>query len=561
LANTTATASQPAQLALQKTVAPLMKGGNGLMMLGLLAFLIFSSFHKNSSMKGKGAIWALPKHKKHALTIALQQIKRRKTNEVAVILDTVDPIAMPHLQTSCVFVGKPKCGKTYFGINPTVKKLIDRGDSILLFDYKYPDQTSQILSYANSMGYELEDISVFAPSYDEGCIFNIVNAATPEYASTLAETMVRNFTKTADKDPFFGPAGIQLTEAVLMLARELGGDIITAQAILSLEKLTARIIAARERMAPDTYATFGQFLASAGSEKTAASIAGTASINFSKFAKAHIAPSFIGKSTLPLKLEGKKLVVLGCRYAYRQTILPIIAAVAQLIIDSNVFPGRKTPLACVFDEFPTLYLGAFQEQINAIRSYGVFFLIGIQNVAQLALTHGEKEARSIMGAIGNLHLYNPGDDESAEMFSKKIGDTLTVVQSQSVGSSGGKRSSNRSPHREWRRLITSSEIQNFVAGQRIIFNECVGTKSKGFIPYRTSTPPNEKAKAAFAMSEANWPHAQKVLVERNPKQSYSPEYMRYQREMVEAVLPLPPANQQSEVYIQSAIDAFGPIPF
>ena len=145
------------------------------------------------------------------------------------------------------------------------------------------------------------------------------------------------------------------------------------------------------------------------------------------------------------------------------------------------------------------------------------------------------------------------------MFSKKIGDTLTVVQSQSIGSSGGKRSSNRSPHREWRRLIPSSEIQNFIAGQRIVFNEGVGTKSKGYIPYKTSTPPNDKAKAAFAMSEANWPHAQKVLVERNPKQSYSPEYMRYQREMVEAVLPIPSENQQSDVFIQSAIDAFGPL--
>ena len=560
MANTT-TASQPAQLALQKTVAPLMKGGNGLMMLGLLAFLVFTSIHKGSNNKGKGAMWATPSHRKHALKLALKQLKRRKTNEVGVILDTVDPIAMPHLQTSCIFIGKPKCGKTYYGINPTLKKLIDAGESILLFDYKYPDQTAQILSYANSMGYALEDIHVFAPSYDEGCVFNIVSAATPEYASTLAETMVRNFTKTADKDPFFGPAGIQLTEAVLMLARELGGDIITAQAILSLDKLTARILAAREKMSPDSYATFGQFLASAESEKTAASIAGTASINFSKFAKAHIAPSFIGQSTLPLKLEGKKLVVLGCRYAYRQTILPIIAAVAQLIIDSNVFPGRKTPLSCVFDEFPTLYLGAFQEQINAIRSYGVFFLIGIQNVAQLALTHGEKEAKSIMGAIGNIHLYNPGDEESAEMFSRKIGDTLTTIQSQSIGSSGGKRSSNRSPHREWRRLITSAEIQNFVAGQRIIFNEGVGTNKAGFIPYKTSTPPNDKAKAAFEMSEANWPHAQKILVERNQKQSYSPEYMRYQRELVEAVLPLPSLDKQADSFMQSAIDAFAAVPF
>jgi type IV secretory pathway TraG/TraD family ATPase VirD4 len=556
LANQTTTASQPAQLALQKAAAPLMKGGNGLMMLGLLAFLIFASLHKNTSMKGKGAVWASPKHKKHAMDLALKQIKRKKTNEVGVILDTVERIAMPHLQTSCLFVGKPKIGKTYFGINPTLKKLIDRGDSILLFDYKYPDQTSQILSYANEKGYKIEDISVFAPSYEEGCVFNIVNAATPEYASTLAETMVRNFTKTTDKDPFFGPAGIQLTEATLMLARELGGDIITAQAILSLEKLTARIIAARDRMSPDTYATFGQFLASAGSEKTAASIAGTASINFNKFAKAHIAPSFIGESTLPLRLEGKKLVVLGCRYAYRQTILPIMAAVAQLIIDSNVFPGRKTPLACVFDEFPTLYLGAFQEQINAIRSYGVFFLIGIQNLAQLALTYGKDEARSILAAIGTKHVYNPGDDESAELFSKMIGDTLTVVQSQSIGTSGGKRSSNRSPHREWRRLISPNEILSFVAGQRIIFNEGVGTDRKGFIPYMTSTPPNDAAKAAFAMSEANWPHAQKILVETNRKQPYSADYLRYQREMVEAVLPIPSGEKQSDVYLQSAINAF-----
>jgi type IV secretory pathway TraG/TraD family ATPase VirD4 len=536
-----------------KTWASFSKGGNGIVLFLLFVFLIVASFKGSAKQKKAGAMWASPAHKRRAITIAIKQIKRRKTNEVAVILDTVEKISTPHLQTSALFIGKPKTGKSWYGINLYLKALVDNECSILLFDYKYPDQTSQILSYAAEQGYQID---LLAPTYEETGSINLVEAATSEYASVIAETMVRNFTKNADKDPFFGPAGILLTEAVLMLAREMGGDIVTAQAILSLESLVKRIQSAQERMSPDTYAAFGQFLSSAGAEETASSIAGTASINFARFAKRHIAPAFVGQSNIPVKLEGKRMVVLGCRYTQRQTILPILAAIAQLIVDCNVYPGRKTPLACVFDEFPTLYLGAFQEQINAIRSYGVFFLLGIQNLAQLALTYGKEEANSIYGAIGTKHIFNPGDEESAVKFSKIIGDTLKVVQTESKGYSKGGKSSNRSPHREWRPLITADEILSFPEGRRIIFNECVGTKKKGFIPYITTTGPNSDAIAAFTRSEASWPHAQEVLTKRYKQEPYTSEYMGYQRQLAEACLPLPTSAKNDPV-LMAAINSFG----
>ncbi len=385
-----------------------------LFLLGI-AVLIFMQVFKPEP-KGKGARYATNKERSRARKMATKQLnaRHRKPNEVGFILDNDDREAFAHVQTSMLFCGAVKTGKTYYGINPTVKALLDRGDTVVLYDYKYPTQTKDLIGYAESVGYSLDDIHIFAPSFLESCIFNPVEAATPHYASTLAETFVKNFTKTSERDPFFGPAGIALTEAVLGLARDIGGDITTCQALLSQDSLPERVRAAQAKINPWTYTAFAQFLSTAGSDKTAASIAGTAQLNFQKFVKPHLSPAFMGQSTLPLKLEGKKLVVLGCNYNYRQSILPLIAVVLQLLIDSNVYPDRTTPLEFVLDEFPTLYLPSIVEQINAIRSYGVFFILGMQNFGQLALTYGQNQVKPIVGAARTKIVYNPSEHESAK---------------------------------------------------------------------------------------------------------------------------------------------------
>jgi type IV secretory pathway TraG/TraD family ATPase VirD4 len=123
-------------------------------------------------------------------------------------------------------MGAAAAGKTVSAINQIAISAIDQGFPVVEFDFKYPDQTSILASYAKAKGYE---IHVFEPGYLESGRLNPItefldNELSGLYASQLAEVMNANFRKQGvaqSEDGYFGPAGNQLVKATLLLARTI----------------------------------------------------------------------------------------------------------------------------------------------------------------------------------------------------------------------------------------------------------------------------------------------------------------------------------------------------
>ena len=214
---------------------------------------------------------------------------------------------------------------------------------IYCFDFKYTEPNdslvSVILPTAVKAGYK---IHVFALGMDESEICNPLDfliddmdgMAARQLASIMHKCM-RSEHRDASDDPFFSVAGDLLIQAVLLLAKQTKfPDMMMCQVILTMTDLPKRIQASK--LSKLTKNTFSQYLSVSRSEKTADSIRGTAQNLFVPFTTPGLANAFCGKTTLPLTLEGKTLVVVGMDKSVKTALAPFLSGIMQMVLDRNV---------------------------------------------------------------------------------------------------------------------------------------------------------------------------------------------------------------------------------
>lgn len=436
-----------------------------------------------------------------------------------------ETIWVPDTQRSCAVIGAPGSGKTFSAIDPMIRSVIEQGYPIVLYDFKYPTQTSTVAWYAEKLGY---DIKVFAPGFPESSVLNLLDFLTGDpqvdsaLARQLANTMNKNFKigQTGGGDPFFDAAGDQLVQATMMLARMMPhADIMTVSAILNAPQLIDRLYPESSGIDPWVRQAFGQIFSVKESEKTVSSIIGTSQLNFGKLMMAKLLACCVGETTLPLDLEGKQMVVFGMDRELRDVVGPILATGLHMLVNRNLFRkgGRKDPLFTVLDELPTIYLPQLVNWENESRSDGFNGIIGFQNKSQLEKVYGKEIALAIMGGCATKFIFNPGEVESAEYFSKFFGDEEIARKNKSRSSSGGKGGGSTSHSIEvgTRKLVAPEEFVGLNPGEAIFTNPQYASKDGAYFPRRIkfNLPPAEIELAG--MIESNWEKTHQRLLARS----------------------------------------------
>lgn len=143
-----------------------LKSENGIALfacvLALIALSIFGKGKKSNLARGR---FGGSKEKGAARKISLKQMKERKRNAVALYLGKPrtsflgksdrGTIYLPDAQRGIAVCGGPGTGKTFSLIDPAIRSAIDQGFPLILYDFKYPDQTEKIVGYAESSGYDI----------------------------------------------------------------------------------------------------------------------------------------------------------------------------------------------------------------------------------------------------------------------------------------------------------------------------------------------------------------------------------------------------------------------
>ena len=532
----------------------ILLSSNGLLLLtGAIISLTAISISDNRKGKLATSRWSNSKEKSIARRKAQQQMKEKQRNAVALYVGKptfAQPsnLYIPDAQRGIAVCGGPGSGKTFSMIDPAIRSAIDQGFPTIVYDFKYPTQTSRIAGYAAKAGYE---VRIFAPGFEESSVCNpldfLRDETDAETARQISIVLNKNFKLSSQntEDAFFSVAGDQLIEAVLMLAKSTSyKDVMMCQSILSMDRLTQRL-----QNADLNYwirASFGQLLSVADSEKTVASIIATANNVFTRFMKKNILGAFCGQTTLPIDMDGKQLLILGMDRERRDVVGPLLATVLHTIVTRNVIKKRKTPLILALDELPTLYLPSLTQWLNENREDGLCTILGFQNLVQLEKVYGKELARAIIGGCATKAIFNPQEYDSAKLFSDFLGDEQVQYRQKTRGRSGGQSNNSTSDQERTRKLFEASQFLKLPAGKCILINPGYSNEKESSVPIEQRIKIPAADLKAFKESEQEWEKVREKLKRSSGQRPPSTQELKKRYVSSNNLYPLPIDNLNTD---------------
>ncbi len=477
-----------------------------------------------------------------------------------------------------VVIGNQGSGKSETVINQLLKSGIAQGFGMILVDLKDGEQSSEIIPYAISQGY---DVSVFAPGADESASCNILTAIADENDSTTSDQMtltIRNNLSEKDekRDAFFDGGGEGMISGSMLLAKWIAklegnpevANLLLVDAIATAEELSQRLLAHKEVVPYAAYRCFSQFLSAHGENEknnTEASLQSVAS----SIMKPLISSKFIDVITgtadfpcfdpeRPFWIGERNLAVLRVSQELRKVVLPLIVTILEQLGSYNLNSKRKRlqPLVIGLDEFPAIKLDVVLDNwLPEKRSAGASVVIGLQFLAQAKQNYGEEGMDKLLGSANKFYGCT-GSVRNAEIITKEFGQKEILIGNQSRSRNGGNhpsRSESESEQTQTVNVIDELQLKQFPVGQFVIDGVAVsngksGTEERVGIPYikriaRLDDVRAEQEKTSKQLYDAFIASIIEAKA-KQPKRDLS-ESATYYRSLVDKYLPAPGKSPKS----------------
>ncbi len=497
-------------------------------------------------------------------------------------------------QRSILALGIPNSGKTYSTIDRIAESMMVQGIPLLVYDKK-GDQMRQMAPMAARYGYK---VHVFAPGESFSGVINLLDFLRSESDSVMAgqiAAVINQVNSSGGKsgDEFFKSSGDQLAKALLQLVKSGSpkpealaqnsnlpdyADMATVYAIMQLPQLVKRLDYAIQRgaVSPWVAASFAQFISTKDAEKTIAGIMATTSLLFSSFINASLLQSFMGKSTIPKRIEGKQIIIFKLDDERRSIIGPLLAATISMYVVANFSTPRRDPCGVLLDELPSLGKLPFLTQwLNELRSNGAMFVMGVQSLEQLYDIYGENNGSAIAAAAATHFLFNTNNNKTAKAYSERFGDKEVVIRNKSTSQSMGGQHPTRST--SWNEslqkvpLFTVDELLRLDVGQCVLTNPGYKSGGEGSVPFRLRIPIPKRDEAFAKECECLWadqvmpglqrriqPQTETELTEQiNRRKQWAAELLPLPPEAPGGGQPPPATQQASPPATKDALEHFG----
>lgn len=343
-----------------------------------------------------------------------------------------------------MIAGSPGSGKSYFVIRHMIKQHIQKGFTMLIYDFKYDDLTkiayNALLAYGHLYKVKpamyvinLEQIMHRANPLEPETMLDITDAI--DASRTIMLGLNREWIKK--QGDFFVESPINFVTAIMWFLRKYqDGRFCTLPHVIELAQADYKELFEVLLGEPEIEVLINPFISAwknEAYEQLEGQIA-SAKISLARLSSPQLYYVLSG-SDFSLDINNPvdpKIVCLANNPQKSQ----VNGAVLSLYINRiNKLVNQKGRQKCsmIFDEFPTIYFNGIDNLIATARSNKVAVTLAVQDYSQLKKDYGRDQAEVIMNIVGNI-ISGQVTGDTAKQLSERFGKINQQKESISINS-------------------------------------------------------------------------------------------------------------------------------
>ena len=371
-----------------------------------------------------------------------------------------------------IVLGTPGSGKSYAVVNNFIKQMIEKGYSLYLYDFKYPDLSTIAYNHLanHKEGYKIPP-KFYVINFDDPERSHRCNPIHPDFMSDIADayesayTIMMNLNRTwiQKQGDFFVESPIVLFAAIIWYLRiyENGKYCTFPHAIEFLCRRYEDIfpILTSYPELENYLSPFMDAWQGGAAEQLAGQIA-SAKIPLSRMISPQLYWIMTGNDfTLDINNPNEPKILCVGNNPDRQNIYGAALGLYNSRIVKLINKKGMLKSGVIIDELPTIYFKGLDNLIATARSNKVAVCLGFQDFSQLKRDYGDKEAAVVMNTVGNI-FSGQVVGETAKTLSERFGKVLQKRQSVSINRSDVSHSFNT----QMDSLIPPSKISTLTQG-------------------------------------------------------------------------------------------------
>ena len=343
-----------------------------------------------------------------------------------------------------IVLGTPGSGKSFAVVNNYIKQQIEKGYSMYIYDFKFPDLST--IAYNHMMnhqnGYKVKP-QFYVINFDDPRRSHRCNPIHPDFMSDISDayesayTIMLNLNKTwvQKQGDFFVESPIILFAAIIWYLRIYkNGKFCTFPHAIELLNRRYEDVFPILTSYPELENYLSPFMDAwqgGAMEQLAGQIA-SAKIPLSRM----ISPQLywvMSASEFTLDInnpEEPKILCVG-NNPDRQNIYGAALGLYNSRIVKLINKKGQLKSSVIIDELPTIYFKGLDNLIATARSNKVAVCLGFQDFSQLVRDYGDKEAKVVTNTVGNI-FSGQVVGETAKTLSERFGKVLQKRQSISI---------------------------------------------------------------------------------------------------------------------------------
>ena len=343
-----------------------------------------------------------------------------------------------------IVLGTPGSGKSYAVVNNFIKQQIEKGYSMYVYDFKFPDLS--MIAYNHVMnnldGYKVKP-KFYVINFDDPRRSHRCNPIHPDFITDISDayesayTIMLNLNKTwvQKQGDFFVESPIILFAAIIWYLKiyENGKYCTFPHAIEFLNRRYEDIfpILTSYPELENYLSPFMDAWLGGAAEQLQGQIA-SAKIPLSRM----ISPQLywvMSDSEFTLDINNPKSPKILCvgNNPDRQNIYGAALGLYNSRIVKLINKKGMLKSSVIIDELPTIYFKGLDNLIATARSNKVAVCLGFQDFSQLVRDYGDKEAKVVMNTVGTI-FSGQVVGETAKTLSERFGKVLQKRQSITI---------------------------------------------------------------------------------------------------------------------------------